>query len=133
MKMEVEVELSKIIINEAVDQQIIVLKELGGNRRFPIVIGMMEILAIDRRLKNIQLPRPMTHDLLADVIDQMGGDVEKVVICDLSNGTFYARLHIDTDGEMVEVDSRPSDAIALGVGVGASIFVDEQVFENMQM
>ncbi len=131
--MEVEVELSKIIINEAVDQQIIVLKELEGDRSFPIVIGMMEILAIDRRLKNIQLPRPMTHDLLADVIDQMGGDVEKVVICDLSNGTFYARLHIDTDGEIVEVDSRPSDAIALGVGVGASIFVDEQVFENMQM
>ncbi len=131
--MEVEVELSKIIINEAVDQQIIVLKELEGDRSFPIVIGMMEILAIDRRLKNIQLPRPMTHDLLADVIDQMGGDVEKVVICDLSNGTFYARLHIDTDGEMVEVDSRPSDAIALGVGIGASIFVDEQVFENMQM
>ncbi len=131
--MEVEVELSKIIINEAVDQQIIVLKELEGNRSFPIVIGMMEILAIDRRLKNIQLPRPMTHDLLSDIIDQMGGDVEKVVICDLSNGTFYARLHIDTDGEMVEVDSRPSDAIALGVGVGASIFVDEQVFENMQM
>ena len=131
--MEVEVELSKIIINEAVDQQIIVLKELAGNRSFPIVIGMMEILAIDRRLKNIQLPRPMTHDLLADVIDQMGGDVEKVVISDLSNGTFYARLHIDTNGEMVEVDSRPSDAIALGVGVGASIFVDEQVFENMQM
>ena len=131
--MEVEVELSKIIINEAVDQQIIVLQELEGERSFPIVIGMMEILAIDRRLKNIQLPRPMTHDLLADVIDQMGGDVEKVVISDLSNGTFYARLHIDTDGEMVVVDSRPSDAIALGVGIGASIFVDEQVFENMQM
>lgn len=131
--MEVEVELSKIIINEAVDQQIIVLKELEGERSFPIVIGMMEILAIDRRLKNIQLPRPMTHDLLENVIDQIGGEVEKVVINDLSNGTFYARLHINSDGETVEVDSRPSDAIALGVGVGASIFVDEQVFENMQM
>ena len=131
--MEVEVELSKIIINEAVDQQIIVLKELDGQRSFPIVIGMTEILAIDRRLKNIQLPRPMTHDLLADVIDQIGGEVEKVVINDLSNGTFYARLHINTNGNTVEVDSRPSDAIALGVGIGASIFVDEQVFENMQM
>ncbi len=131
--MEVEVELSKIIINEAVDQQIIVLKELEGQRSFPIVIGMTEILAIDRRLKNIQLPRPMTHDLLADVIDQMGGEIEKVVISDLSNGTFYARLHISSNGETVEVDSRPSDAIALGVGIGASIFVDEQVFENMQM
>lgn len=131
--MEVEVELSKIIINEAVDQQIIVLKELEGQRSFPIVIGMMEILAIDRRLKNIQLPRPMTHDLLADVIDQMGGEIEKVVISDLSNGTFYARLHISSNGETVEVDSRPSDAIALGVGTGAPIFVDEDVFENMQM
>ena len=131
--MEVEVELSKIIINEAVDQQIIVLKELEGQRSFPIVIGMTEILAIDRRLKDIQLPRPMTHDLLADVIDRMGGEVEKVVISDLSNGTFYARLHINTNGDTMEVDSRPSDAIALGVGIGASIFVDEQVFENMQM
>ena len=131
--MEVEVELSKIIINEAVDQQIIVLKELEGQRSFPIVIGMTEILAIDRRLKNIQLPRPMTHELLADVIDRMGGEVEKVVISDLSNGTFYARLHINTNGNTMEVDSRPSDAIALGVGIGASIFVDEQVFENMQM
>jgi len=131
--MEVEVELSKIIINEAVDQQIIVLKELEGERSFPIVIGMTEILAIDRRLKNIQLPRPMTHDLLENVIDQVGGEVEKVVINDLSNGTFYARLHINSDGETVEVDSRPSDAIALGVGVGAPIFVDDQVFENMQM
>ena len=131
--MEVEVELSKIIINEAVDQQIIVLKELDGHRSFPIVIGMTEILAIDRRLKNIQLPRPMTHDLLANVIDQIGGEVEKVVVNDLSNGTFYARLHINFDGETVEVDSRPSDVIALGVGVGAPIFVDEQVFENMQM
>jgi len=131
--MEVEVELSKIIINEAVDQQIIVLKELQGRRSFPIVIGMTEILAIDRRLKNIQLPRPMTHDLLADVIDQMGGEVEKVVISDLSNGTFYARLHIIANGETVTVDSRPSDAIALGVGTGTPIFVDEQVFEDMQM
>ena len=131
--MEVKVELSKIIINEAVDQQIIVLKELEGHRSFPIVIGMTEILAIDRRLKNIQLPRPMTHDLLEDVIDQMGGEVEKVVISDLSNGTFYARLHINSNGETVAVDSRPSDAIALGVGIGVPIFVDEQVFENMQM
>lgn len=131
--MEVKVELSKIIINEAVDQQIIVLKELEGERSFPIVIGMTEILAIDRRLKDIQLPRPMTHDLLADVIDQMGGEVEKVVVNDLSNGTFYARLHINANGNTIEVDSRPSDAIALGVGIGAPIFVDEQVFENMQM
>ncbi len=131
--MEVEVELSRIIINEAVDQQVIVLKEVAGDRSFPIVIGMPEILAVDRRLKDIELPRPMTHDLLGNVIEQMGGKVEKVVINDLRDHTFYAVLHIDMDGEKIEVDSRPSDAIALGTGVEAPIFVDERVFEKMQM
>ena len=131
--MEVKVELSRIIINEAVDQQVIVLKEVAGDRSFPIVIGMPEILAVDRRLKDIELPRPMTHDLLGNVIEQMGGKVEKVVINDLRDHTFYAILHIDMDGEKIEVDSRPSDAIALGTGVEAPIFVDERVFEKMQM
>jgi len=130
---EVKVELSRIIINEAVDQQVIVLKEVAGDRSFPIVIGMPEILAVDRRLKDIELPRPMTHDLLGNVIEQMGGKVEKVVINDLRDHTFYAILHIDMDGEKIEVDSRPSDAIALGTGVEAPIFVDERVFEKMQM
>ena len=131
--MEVKVELSRIIINEAVDQQVIVLKEVAGDRSFPIVIGMPEILAVDRRLKDIELPRPMTHDLLGNVIEQMGGKIEKVVINDLRDHTFYAVLHIDMDGEKIEVDSRPSDAIALGTGVEAPIFVDERVFEKMQM
>jgi len=130
---EVKVELSRIIINEAVDQQVIVLKEVAGDRSFPIVIGMPEILAVDRRLKDIELPRPMTHDLLGNVIEQMGGQVEKVVINDLRDHTFYAVLHIDMDGRKIEVDSRPSDAIALGTGVEAPIFVDERVFEKMQM
>ncbi len=131
--MEVEVELSRIIINETADQQIIVLSELNGDRSFPIVIGMPEILAIDRRLKQIELPRPMTHDLLAGTIQAMGGQIERVVISDLSDHTFYAVLHIDTNGKKVEIDSRPSDAIAIGVGVEAPIFVDERVFEKMQM
>ena len=131
--MEVKVELSRIIINEAVDQQVIVLKEVAGDRSFPIVIGMPEILAVDRRLKDIELPRPMTHDLLGNVIEQMGGKVKKVVINDLRDHTFYAILHIDMDGGKIEVDSRPSDAIALGTGVEAPIFVDERVFEKMQM
>lgn len=131
--MEVEVELSRIIINETADQQLIVLKELDGNRSFPIVIGMPEILAIDRRLKGIELPRPMTHDLLASVIEQLDAKVVKIVICDLSSHTFYARLHINSDGQTLEIDSRPSDAIALGAGLGVPIFVDEQIFDKMQM
>lgn len=131
--MEVQVELSKIIINEAVDQQIIVLKELGGDRSFPIVIGMTEAMAIERRLKGIELPRPMTHDLLASVIEQMDGRIEKVVISDLANGTFYALLHVDVDGNKLEIDSRPSDAIALSAGMDVRLFVDEAIFQKTQM
>ena len=131
--MEIEVELSRIIINEAADQQIIVLKERNGERSFPIVIGMPEILAIDRRLKGFELPRPMTHDLLGGVIKRMGGKLAKVVINDLNNHTFYARLHINTGNGEVVVDSRPSDALALSVGLKVPVFVDGQVFEKMEM
>lgn len=131
--MEIEVELSRIIINEAVDQQIIVLKELAGLRSFPIVIGMTEILAIDRRLKGQRLPRPMTHDLLADVIEKLEGKIERVVITDLVDHTFYAHLHIIANGNKLAIDSRPSDALALGAAFDVPIFVDEQVFEKMQL
>jgi bifunctional DNase/RNase len=131
--MEVEVELSKIIINEKVDQQIIVLKEIQGDRSFPIVIGMPEILAIDRRLKDIELPRPMTHDLLANAIEQLGGVVEKVVVSDLVDHTFYAVIHVNVGDEKIEIDSRPSDALALGAGLSVPVFVDDQVFEKMEM
>ncbi|MFA5783369.1 MAG: bifunctional nuclease family protein [Phycisphaerae bacterium] len=128
--MKIEVELSRIIINEASDQQIIVLKEINGSRGFPIVIGIVEIFAIDRRLKGLQPPRPMTHDLLADVLNSLGAKIEKIVITDLLNHTFYAKLYISLDGKTVEVDSRPSDAIALSVGIGAPIFVAEHVFDK---
>jgi bifunctional DNase/RNase len=130
--MEIACELSRIIINETIDQQVIVLKERNGDRAFPIVIGMNEILALDRRLKNIELPRPMTHDLLEKVIDEMGGSVEKVVVTDLKDHTFFALLHIEVDGDVIQIDSRPSDAIALCAGVGAPIYVHERVFAKMQ-
>ncbi len=131
--MEVPVELSQILINETVDQQIIVLKEKGGQRSFPIVIGMPEILAIDRRLKGYEMPRPLTHDLLASVIEQMGGRILKIVICDLREHTFYARIHIEQNGRVLEVDSRPSDAIALASGLQVPIFVEDSVFDKLQM
>jgi bifunctional DNase/RNase len=128
--MEVEAELARIIINEASDQQIIVLKERGGQRSFPIVIGIVEIFAIDRGLKGINTPRPLTHDLLASIIESLGAKVEKIVINDLRNHTFYAKIHISLNGRKVEVDSRPSDAIALSTALNAPIFVAEHVFER---
>jgi uncharacterized protein len=128
--MDVEVELSRIIINETSDQQVIVLKERHGERSFPIVIGIVEIFAIDRRLKGIKSPRPMTHDLLDSVIENLGVKIEKIVIDDLRNHTFYAKIHLSSNGQTVEIDSRPSDAIALGVASNAPIYVAEHVFEK---
>ena len=115
-----------------VDQQIIVLKELDGTRSFPIVIGINEILAIDRRIKGISLPRPMTHDLLEGVILSLGGEVQKLVITDIEKHTFYATLHIQVNGDIVQIDSRPSDALALVSGLDVPVFVDENVFLKLQ-
>ncbi len=127
--MDVEVELSRIIINETSDQQIIVLKERKGTRGFPIVIGIVEIFAIDRRLKGIKPPRPMTHDLLASIIDNLGAKVDRIVIDDLRNHTFFAKIHLSIDGRRIQVDSRPSDAIALCAAIDAPIYVAEHVFD----
>jgi len=128
--MEIQAELSRILINETSDQQIIVLKERNGNRSFPIVIGIVEIFAIDRRLKGKKPPRPMTHDLLASIIEQLGAKIDKIVINDLSNHTFYAQIHLSMNGEITKIDSRPSDAIALGVAAETPIYVADHVFDK---
>jgi bifunctional DNase/RNase len=128
--MEMEAELSRIIINEMSDQQVIVIKERHGKRSFPIVIGIVEIFAIDRRLKGITPPRPMTHDLLASVIENLGAKIEKIVIDDLRHHTFYAKIHLKLNGRTIKVDSRPSDAIALCSATSAPIYVAEHVFEK---
>jgi bifunctional DNase/RNase len=129
--MSVQMELNKIIISEMQDQQIIVLKEVDGDRKFPIVIGGAEAYAIDRRLKGIPTARPLTHDLLASVIEQLGGTIERIEINNLQEHTFFARIHIRQDGQVVEVDSRPSDAIALGVATSVPIFVAEHVLDEV--
>ena len=128
--MDVEVELSRIIINETSDQQVIVLKERNGQRSFPIVIGIVEIFAIDRRLKGIKPPRPMTHDLLENVLENLDVKIEKIVIDDLRNHTFYAKIYLSSNGETIQIDSRPSDAIAMSVASNAPIYVAEHVFEK---
>ena len=130
--MEIPVELAQIIINEEIDQQVIVLREVeGAQRGFPIVIGMPEILAIDRRLKGITLPRPLTHDLLEQVIEQMKGEIQKVVINDLRDHTFFAKIHVQQNGDVIEVDSRPSDALALSAGLNVPLFVEDHVFDQL--
>ncbi len=125
--MEVRVDLAQIRISESHDQQVIVLRERNGQRLLQIVIGLTEALAIDRRVKGVQLQRPMTHDLLANLVESLGGELAKIVINDLQEHTFYAKLVVRHQGELVEVDSRPSDAIALGVATEVPLYVEEQV------
>jgi bifunctional DNase/RNase len=129
--MSVQMELHKIIISEMQDQQIIVLKEVDGERKFPIVIGSSEAYAIDRRLKGIPTPRPLTHDLLANVIESMGGNIDRIEINDLQAHTFFARIHVRQNGKTIEVDSRHSDAIALGIATVVPIYVAEHVLEEV--
>jgi len=127
--MDIPVELSRILITEHGDQQVIFLKEKDGDRSFPILIGIAEALAIDRRLKDRPTPRPMTHDLLAGVIEALGAEIQKIVITDIRDHTFIAMLHLACNGNVVQVDSRPSDAIALGVAFDTPIFVAEHVID----
>jgi bifunctional DNase/RNase len=129
--MPVQMELHKIIIREIDDQQIIVLKEVDGEREFSIVIGVPEAYAIDRRLKGHPTQRPLTHDLLANVIEEMGGAIEFIEINDLQSHTFFARIHIKQNGNMLSIDSRPSDAIALGVATTVPIYVAEHVLDQV--
>jgi bifunctional DNase/RNase len=125
-------QLSRIIISEIHEQQVIYLKEVGGSRQFPIMIGIFEATSIDRRVKNVQAPRPLTHDLIVHVVEEMGGELDSVVITELKEHTYYARLRIKRDGELIEIDSRPSDAIAVAVTCDPPlpIYVSEDVLED---
>ena len=129
--MAVRVELARILIRETEDSHIVELKEADGERCFPIVIGLHEAAAIERRLMDKKPPRPQTHELLANLIESLGATVEKVLISDIRDHTFFARLHLRRDGKMIDIDSRPSDAIALGVAMDVPFFVEEHVLEEV--
>lgn len=128
--MPVQMELVRIVITETSEQQIIYLKEIDGERTFPIVIGIYEATSIDRRVRKIESLRPLTHDLLASVIELLGGEVQDVFISELREHTYFAKLRIRHEGELIEVDSRPSDAIAVAVTVDVPIFVSEEVIDE---
>ncbi len=124
-------ELKRIIINEIHDQQVIMLREVDGERSFPIVIGIFEATSIDRRVKGTPSPRPLTHDLVASVVEHLGGELRDIYISDLRDHTYYAKLRIYQDGERIEVDCRPSDAIALAVTAKVPIYVAEDVLNEV--
>ena len=131
--MLVKMELSRIIISEINDQQVVCLREVEGDenkkRDFAIMIGIFEATSIDRRVQGQVVHRPLTHDLLKNVIEEMGGEVQDIVITNLIEHTYYAVIRIKHDGEILEIDSRPSDAIALAAHYDPPlpIYVDEEV------
>lgn len=127
----IEMELSKIIIRETSDHQYIFLREKGGERTFPIVIGYFEAAEINRQVKQMATPRPMTHELLGNAIESLGGRLERVVVNELKNNTFYAKLVVKRSSETIEIDARPSDAIALATRSKVPIFVDESVINSV--
>ena len=127
----VEVQLSKIKIDENRSEQVIVLKEKEGRRFLPVVIGIAEVNAIKMKLSGVQPPRPLTHDLFMNLTSALGAELEKIVIDRLENNTFYAKLCMKTKtAQSIEVDARPSDSIAIALRANIPIFVDEAVLDE---
>ena len=126
----IEVTIDSIRVSLMSQHRVVILREVGSERYLPIWIGPFEADAITIALQGVEVPRPLTHDLLAEMIDTLGARVSHVVVSDLRNDTFYATIVLDLQGDEVKVDSRPSDAIALAVRVNAPIFVEEHVMEQ---
>jgi hypothetical protein len=127
----VEMELVGVRVELPTNAPIVLLRETGGQHRLlPIFIGGSEATAIAFALENVETPRPMTHDLMKDILDDLGVRIERVVVTELRESTFYAEIHLQANGTAHAVSSRPSDAIALAARVGTPIFADESVLEE---
>jgi bifunctional DNase/RNase len=127
---EIEMTVKGPISDPITNMPIVILREVSGERVLPIWVGVFEGTAIELQIENVQPPRPMTHDLLKSVIDQLGGQVERVVVCALKENTFYATLHVRSEKGLLTVDARPSDAIALALRTKARIYVEESVIQS---
>ncbi len=125
----IEVTIDSIRVSLMSQHRVVVLREVDSNRYLPIWIGPFEADAISLQLQGVQVARPLTHDLLKGIIDKMGATISHIMVTKLTNETFFAHIVMDVDGKSVEIDSRPSDAIALAVRVKAPLFIAEEVME----
>ena len=128
--MLIKVTVNALTLDPYNNSPIIILKEENGDKSLPIWIGLLEATAIASELEDIKFPRPMTHDLMRNIIDTLGGVVDQIEICDLKDNTFFALIHVIAQNKKLQIDARPSDAIALGLRLKAPIFVDEVVFKK---
>lgn len=126
-------ELHRIIISDIRDQQVVYLREVNGERSFPILIGLFEATSIDRRVRQIPQPRPPTHALMKSILEELGVEAQDVVINNLIDHTYYAAIRVMRDGEVIEIDSRPSDAIALAVQFSPTlpIYVEDTILDQV--
>ena len=128
--MEIEMTIKGLMIDPITNMPIVILKDKEGNRILPIWVGIFEANAIALQIENIATPRPMTHDLLKNVLGDLEANVQKIVVCELKDNTFYAMIYLDREGKLIAVDSRPSDAIALALRTKSPIYVEESVVES---
>lgn len=131
-EMEIEMKIKGLVVDPLSKMPIVVLEDLQSERILPIWIGVFEANAIALKIENISTPRPMTHDLLRDILSKFDVSIEKIVINDVRDNTFYAVIHFNQQNKTISIDSRPSDAIALALRLNAHIFVEEQVVEKAQ-
>jgi hypothetical protein len=122
--------ISGLTVDPLTNSPIVILKEIDGEKTLPIWIGLLEATAIASELEGIQFSRPMTHDLLKNILDLVDAKVGKIEVCDLKNNTYYAIIHFTHKGKDITIDARPSDALALSLRVDAPVFVDEKVIEK---
>ncbi|MBA13292.1 MAG: bifunctional nuclease family protein [SAR202 cluster bacterium] len=125
-----ELEIESIRVRQETQQRAVVLRVKDSNLFLPIFVGHFEVEAIRLKLMDIEVQRPMTHDLLDSIIDNLGATVDKIIVSELKEDTFYAKIIVNYDSRTFEIDARPSDAIALAVRSGASIFAEESVLEK---
>lgn len=125
-----EMKVAGITVDPFTNTPIVILKDLEEQEVLPIWIGLLEASSIATALENVQTPRPMTHDLLKNVLDKLDARVVKIEVNDLKDNTYFAMIHLEVENRRLVIDARPSDAIALALRVGATIFVDEQVIKK---
>jgi bifunctional DNase/RNase len=128
--MLIEMTIKGLMVDPVTNLPIVILKDKQGERVLPIWVGVFEANAIALQIENIATPRPMTHDLLRNVIADLEGRVDRIVVSDLRDNTFYAVIHVTVRGERVAIDARPSDAIALALRTRSPILVEEAVIDN---
>jgi len=128
--MQIEMSIKGLMVDPITNMPIVILRDKEGQRVLPIWVGIFEANAIALQIENIATPRPMTHDLLRNVIQDLRATVEKIVVCDLQENTFYALIYLALDGDVLAIDARPSDAIALALRTRAPIFVEDRVIDH---